>query len=379
MLRALPGNQNGGPATRKAEEALLAVKIVRQRKNIALLGAPTSAAALTAGHERAPGALRAAGLVARLTAAGFTVTDYGDCATRVFQPDDEHPRARNVPQVLAALEELRPKVEIAVKSGALPVVLGGDRSIVLAAIAGARRYFRNVSLIYLDRDASLKVPAATPSGSVDDMVISHVTGRGAPELVRFWGEPPLVREHEVALFGYERLDDAEQKLLQGSNLRRYDAAAVTRAGAATAAEQALESVHARTHEFVLHCDLDVIAGEDFRATNLSAPGGLSIEIIRQALSVLARQKTLAALDITGYNPDLDPDGSAARQVIDLLVEVLSPRLEEEPQETAAAPVQASVPEPAGTTAPSAAPEADAAPPSNGDEMPAAPSDTSAAG
>jgi len=35
----------------------LAVKIVRQAKHVALLGAPTSAANLAAGHERAPEAL----------------------------------------------------------------------------------------------------------------------------------------------------------------------------------------------------------------------------------------------------------------------------------------------------------------------------------
>ena len=40
----------------------MAVKITRQTKNIVLLGSATSAAALRAGHERAPAALRAAGI-----------------------------------------------------------------------------------------------------------------------------------------------------------------------------------------------------------------------------------------------------------------------------------------------------------------------------
>jgi arginase family enzyme len=34
---------------------------------------------------------------------------------------------------------------------------------VLAIIAAARRYFRNVGLIYIDRDADLNVPATTHS------------------------------------------------------------------------------------------------------------------------------------------------------------------------------------------------------------------------
>jgi arginase len=244
---------------------------------------------------------------------------------------------------------------VAVKSGALPLVLGGDDTIVLATVAGCRRYYRNVSLIDLDRDAGLNVPATTPSGCVDGMVLSHVIGRGAPELVRFWGEPPLVREPAVALFGVERLDEPEQRFLTDSPLRRYFAADVQSKGAAASAEEALEHAHGRTHEFVLHIDLDVISGDDFSATNLSAPGGLRFDEVRQALAVFARQPTLAAIEVSAYNPALDPDGVAAQRVIDLLVEVLSPRLEE--GSAASEPKQDVVPAPAAASDP-AAPDAE---------------------
>lgn len=330
----------------------MAVKIARQEKNIALLGVPVSAAALAAGHERAPAALREAGLVRRLSEAGFTITDYGDCARRIFASDEEHPRARNVAQVLATLEELRPKVEVAIKSGGLPVVLGGDTSIVLATIAGARRYYRNVSLIFLDRDADLKEPATTPSGSVEGMVISHVLGRGAPELVRFWGEPPLVRAPDVALFGIGEPNAVELEFMAGSPLRRYLAHDVRRLGAAAAAEAALERVHGRQQQFVLHIDLNVIDPEDFRAATPAIPGGarsggLRLSELREALGVFARQPTLAALEISSYNPSLDPDGETAKELIELIVEILARRLEKPaevmpPSEYAEAPVIPSV-------------------------------------
>ena len=310
----------------------MAVKIVRQVKSIALLGAPTSAAGLASGQEGAPAALRSAGLLDRLTSAGFQVTDYGDCAPRVYKADDEHPRARNVNEVLAILEELRPKVEIAVKSGALPVILAGDDSVVLAAIAGARRYYRHVSLISVDRDAGLNVPATTPSGCVDGMVISHVTGRGAPELVRFWGEPPLVREPDVAVFGIDRIDEPEQRWLVRSPLHRYLAVDLKKRGPAVAAQEALETMHGSRHEFVLLLDLDVVASEDFAATNYPGSGGLSLDEVRQALAVFARQPNLAALVLAGYNPTRDADGSGAKILVDLLVDVLAPRLQAPPAE-----------------------------------------------
>jgi arginase len=307
--------------------AILAVKITRQPKKIVLLGAATSAAALRPGSERAPAALRAAGLADRLKSAGFEVADHGDTASYTFQADDEHPRARNVSEIFKSLNDLRPRVEMAVKSGALPLILSGDCISVLAVIAGARRYYRNVSLMYMDRDADLNLPSTTTSGCIDGMVISHVIGRGAPELVRFWGEPPLVREVDIALFGFERLDPAEEQYLASSPLRRHPASQVSSAGAAATARAALERVHAGKHEFVLHFDVDTISSAEFRASNFPGEGGLGLSETRDALRVFAAQPNLVAIVVAGYNPDLDPDGDAGRRLVDLLAEVLSARLD----------------------------------------------------
>jgi arginase len=302
----------------------VAAKIVRQPNRIALLGAPTSAAALLPGHELAPGALRAAGLISKLQSIGYNVTELGDDPVQVSSPDEESPRARNLSKVICSLEALKPRVEHAVKLGALPLILGGDCSIALAVVAGVRRHFRNVGLLYMDRDADLNTPATTASGCLDGMVVSHLTGRGAPELVRFWSEPPLVREPDLALFGVDRLDPPEEDVLSRSPLRRYLAMDVIRMGAAAAAQLAIERIHGESSEFVLHFDVDVIAG--FQATNYPGSAGLSLEDVRAALEVFVRQKHLAAIEVTAYNPQKDSDGSGAKLIIDLLAGILQARL-----------------------------------------------------
>jgi len=332
----------------------VAVKIVRQPNKIALLGVPTSAAAMSAGHEGAPSALRSAGLIDRLTAIGYEVSDLGDDPAQLYKRDDESPRARNLPAVLAAIETLKPRVEQAVKSGALPVILSGDCSVALAVVAGARRYFRNVGMVYVDRDADLNTPATTPSGCLDGMVVSHLTGRGAAELVRFWGEPPLVREPDLALFGIDRLDPSEDEVLRRTPLRRYTADDVHAMGAAAAAGAAVERIHGGDHEFVLHVDVDVIAG--FPATNYPGSDGLQLEEVREALEVFARQKNLAAIEVTAYNPTKDPDGSSAKIIIDLLAGVLEKRLETLKAARAAAPAAAAEPAPQAEAERPSAPE-----------------------
>lgn len=312
----------------------MAVKIVRQPNKIALLGAPTSAAAMSAGHEGAPAALRAAGLAERLRGIGYEVTDLGDDPVEVFKPDEETPRARNLRGVLASLEALKPRVEAAIKSAALPVILSGDCSVALATVAAGRRYFRTVSMVYMDRDADLNTPATTPSGCVDGMTVSHLTGRGAAEMVRFWGEPPLVREPDLALFGVARLDPPEKEYLGRSMLRKFMADDVRRMGGAAAANAAIERIHSGTHEFVLHFDVDVIEG--FEATNYPGTGGLRIEEVREALEVFFGQPHLAAVEVTAYNPTKDTDGNGAKAIIGLLETASRKRLESLPARTVSA-------------------------------------------
>jgi arginase len=327
----------------------LAVKIVRQPKKIALIGAPSSAAAFSPGTEKAPAALRAAGLVERLQNAGFEVTDYGDCAPRHFADDDEHRRARNLTEIVAGLNDLKPRVEIAVKSGALVLVLGGECVQVVGLLTGARRYYKHINLLWFDRDADLNTPATTPSGRIDGMVLAHIIGKGAPELVRFWGEPPLVREPDVTLFGLARLDPPEQDLLSHAPLRYVHAADIQAKGPTAAAAGALNHLHADSREFVLHLDLDVIAQEEFPAVVVPGSGGLGLEEVRAALKEIVRHKNLVGLDVAQFNPDKDPNGDCAKKIVDLLVQSLSTRLET-PAPSSTEPAPQPEESSAGTTA-----------------------------
>jgi arginase len=305
----------------------LAVKIVRQPKKIALIGAPSSAAGFSVGSEKAPAALRAAGLVDRLQTAGYEVIDHGDCAPRLFADDEEHRRARNLSEIVAGLNDLKLRAEMAVKSGALVLVLGGDCAQAIGLLAAARRYYHHLSLLWVDRDADLNTPASTPSGRIDGMVVAHILGKGAPELVRFWGEPPLVREPDITLFGLERLDPPEQEYLAKSPVRHGYAGDIQFKGATRAAQEALVHMHADAHDFVLHLDLDVIAQEDFPAVNVPGSGGLRFEDVHLALLEFTKPKSLLAVDVAQYNPDKDPDGSGAKKIVDLLAEILAARLQ----------------------------------------------------
>ena len=327
----------------------MAVKIVRQPKKIALIGACSSAAAFLPGTEKAPAALRAAGLVEKLKNIGYEVADLGDCAPRLFADDEEHRRARNLPTIVAGLNDLKVHAEVAIKSGALVLVLGGDCAQVIGLLTGARRYYKHLNLFWMDRDADLNTPASTPSGRIDGMVVASIIGRGAPELVRFWGETPLVREPDVLLFGLERVDPPELDFLSKSPLRYVYAADIQKKGAAAATRDALAHLHAESREFILHVDTDIIAQEEFPAVNVPGSGGLTFDDVRQSLREVLSQKTLLGLDVAQYNPDRDPDSAGAQKLVELLVDALAARFAalSTPQESAVTEASQTVNEESG--------------------------------
>ena len=303
----------------------MAVKIVRQPNKIALIGAPSSAAAFGLGSEKAPAALRAAGLIEKLLAIGYEVNDLGDCAPRLFADDEEHKRARNLTEIVASLNDLKPRAELAIKSGALLLVLGGDCTQIIAMLTGARRYYKHVSLLWLDRHADLNTPSSTPSGRLDGMALAAIIGRGSPELVRFWGEPPLVREPDALIYGLEQVDPAEQDFLNRSPMRHVYAVDIQNRGAASAAQNALGQLHADAREFMLHIDLDVIAQEEFSATNVPGSGGLNFGDVQQSLGEFLKHKNLLAFDVAQFNPAKDVEGASAKRTVELLAESLATR------------------------------------------------------
>src|SRR4030095_7005807 len=157
--------------------------------NLTILGVPSSIGARNTGTEKAPAALRKAGLVPRLRAVGHDVVDGGDQEPTPYVPDEDpaHRKMKNLAGVLAVVHELASRIESTLRAERIPLVLGGDCTLALGTMAGAVRVHREMGMAYLDRDAELNTPRTTPSGILDGMVIAHLLGRGDPALSQLAG------------------------------------------------------------------------------------------------------------------------------------------------------------------------------------------------
>jgi arginase len=290
-----------------------------------LIGVPSSAGAHGPGQEKAPAALRQAGLLGALREAGLEVEDLGDLPVARFSPDADNRKRQSQPRVVKVARQVADAVAGAVERELVPLVLGGDCTITLGVVAGLLRRQPDLGLIYFDGDADLTTPETTHSGIFDSMGMSHLIGSGDPELAHIGPRFPLVPEDRIVLFGFQpyEIEPAEARQLETSAMLQYP---VTRMDdrpveQAAAARARLEE---RARAIAVHFDVDVMDSAEIPLGNWPHYDALSFGDTMRCLRVFVTSPALAALIVTELNPDHDPDGLLVRQFVDAFADALRP-------------------------------------------------------
>jgi len=276
------------------------------------------------GLENAPRALRAAGLHERLGSPAVVRIDVPPyCDVRDPGTGILNPRG-----IAAVARDTAGAVAEALDSGCFPVLLGGDCSIVLGPLLALRRRGR-YGLAFLDGHADFQHPVDEPNGEAASLDLALATGRGPGVLADLDGLSPLVRDEDVALVGYRAVDDNDHFL--GEHIRStaivvVDAAQVRASGTGHALGQALATLTKPGLDgFWVHLDVDVLDDALMPAVDYRDPGGLTWQEAADILSGLLTSDRARGLEVTIFNPRLDPDGSIARRLADFIARSLARR------------------------------------------------------
>jgi arginase len=275
-------------------------------RQLALIGAPTSAGAFAVGQEAAPMALRAAGLLDALAEAGLDVKDFGDVPGFAWRPDHGSPRAMNAAAVARVAREVAGRVRDARAGGRLPVVLGGDCTIELGTVAGFADTRPAPGLLYFDPHPDLNTPQEERDGALDWMGVAHLLDvPGAiEELAAVGGRRPLIEPAALLLFGAseERSRAQERATIDRLGLEVIWEAEVAADPAGVAAD-AVRRLTARTGRHLVHFDVDAIDFADAPLSeNTDRNVGLTLTAALTALRGLLQAPSLAALTVTEINP-----------------------------------------------------------------------------
>ena len=290
-----------------------------------VLGLRPPAPGRVPGARRLPEALRGNRLVERLQA-----TDAGRVDPPPYSPEvDPATGVRNGATIPGYSIALADRVVELLQAGSFPLVLGGDCSILLGSMLALRRLGRH-GLVSVDGGLDFRHPGNAhlvgPVGSVAGEDLAMVTGRGAPQLTDLEGRRPLVAEADVVAMGHRSLEAVAAEVL-ATPMTLFDVAELRRLGPAEAAGRAVATLAARGVEgFWVHVDTDVLDPELMPAVDTPEPGGLTHRELVALLRVLTASELAKGMQLTIFDPDLDPDGRLAAELTDTVVAGLGPRV-----------------------------------------------------
>ena len=283
------------------------------------LGLRPPAPGCVPGCYKLAGALRDRGLLPRLGA-----RDAGVATPPRYIPDWEPgPRVRNSEGLAAYTPRLAGRIGRLVDAGAFPLVLGGDCSVLLGAALALRRRGR-YGLAFVDGHSDFRHLGNSPSvGAAAGEDLALATGRGQGDLAGIGGLAPYVADADVAVLGI-RDDDEYLGELRALGVPVRTASACGGAGAAATGEAAANHLgRGDLSGYWIHLDADVLDPSVMPAVDSPDPGGIGWADLGELLAPLVARPEDVGLEVTVFDPDLDPDGRLARELAEALAGALS--------------------------------------------------------
>lgn len=220
-----------------------------------------------------------------------------------------HPRDRWLTAARESCRTLADAVTASLTAGALPVVLGGECTLVAGTITGALTVERDLVLIYFDAHGDFNTLATTPSHYVGGMCLAHVCGRHLAPLL--WPGVRTISDDHVALVGARKLDAGEARNLDVSRVTRirFDS---------EHPDAARLLAFARRRPVWIHVDIDVVDPSGMPAVASPVGGGPSFAALSEVLRSVAAVSEVRGIELCGYDPTKDPTARLAAPLAELM-------------------------------------------------------------
>jgi arginase len=288
---------------------------------ISLIGAPTDIGAGSRGASMGPEALRVANIGPVLESHGLEVIDRGNLtgpANPWLPPVDGY---RHLNEVVAWNLAVHEAMYAELRTGRLPILLGGDHCLGIGSISAVARHCRETGkklrVLWLDAHADFNTNGLTPSGNIHGMPVACLCGYGPQALIEIGGTVPAINPKAVRQIGIRSVDAGEKRLVHEAGLDVFDMRYIDEMGMRHAMELALATIDANTHLHVSF-DVDFLDASIAPGVGTTVQGGPTYREAQLCMEMIADTGRLASLDVMELNPALDVRNGTAIVAVDLI-------------------------------------------------------------
>ena len=257
---------------------------------------------------RGPSHFIANGLAGRLQEIGESVTE--------IIVDNQSSFQTEIGTTFELQQEISNQVKIALAHNEFPLILSGNCSSTVGALAGFDS--RNLALIWFDAHGDFNTPETTTSGFLDGMALSIIVGHCWKSLAQaIAGFRPLP-ENRVARVGSRDLDAAEETRLKDSQIKLARYEQIQDSGTVETLNPILERLSGSGERVYLHIDIDVLNPDFAPVNSYQPPEGLSPEQMQEIIESIAAKFPILGASVTAYDPEMDPENKGLAAGLDLI-------------------------------------------------------------
>lgn len=298
-------------------------------KTIELFGAPVNLGAGMQGCSMGPCALRLAGAVERLHALNHTVVDRGDLVSSPIDGLSLDGNTKHLADIAGWTRTLQKAAAHSLKSGNLPVFLGGDHALSMGTVSGAATYAASVGkplfVLWLDAHADYNTPQTSPSGNMHGMPVAFFTGKPGFDGI-LPADRAVVKPSNVFILGVRSIDRDERRALSDAGVIVYDMRALDEHGIAVLLRSILTLVKESAGLLHVSLDADFIDPSIAPGVGTAVNGGVTYREAHLAMEMLADSALVTSLDVVELNPYLDERGKTAILLAELIASLFGQRI-----------------------------------------------------
>ena len=199
---------------------------------------------------------------------------------------------------------LAERISSAISSKMFPIVLAGNCNSCLGTIAGIGQ--SRLGIVWFDAHGDFNTPETSVSGCLDGMGLAMAAGRCWRSLLRTIPGLSPIPEANILHIGSRDLDPEEARLLRQSEIKVITPLQKGR-GVRKAMDIAFNKLRNKVTKIYLHVDMDVLDTGEALPNHLAVPGGLSVDVVEEAVGMIKERFEVCASAITSFDPDYDKD------------------------------------------------------------------------
>ncbi|MCB0794154.1 MAG: arginase [Flavobacteriales bacterium] len=252
----------------------------------------------------------------------------------VLYEDDRSPNAHHIDGLIRFESDLAYEVYRYLRNGTFPIVVGGDHSIAIGSVSGAKMAAskERLGVIWIDAHADLHTPLTTPSGNVHGMPLGllmdltgnekgneplHYTMDVWDRLKKIGDDGPKFLPEDLVFIALRDYEAEERAIIEKHNIKVITVAELRAQGAEKAVAETLEHLKGcqRLH---VSFDVDSLDPSISRGTGTPVPDGLMADEACDLLKGFCSDPRTVTLDVVEINPALDEGNAMAEATLNIL-------------------------------------------------------------